>query len=281
MRWSARICSRSSATCSPTDTADLADVILPAASWLECDDIVVPYFHHALAAQVKTAEPLGESQSNSEIFRRIATAMGLTDDVLLERDEPIIERVVLDAGLGGVSSFAELAPRAGRCGRPRTARGRAIRRSALPDAERPDRTRREHGGRGRRARRCCRSRRWTRVPRGGRLRLLSPASPWSINASFSNDAKVARQAGALTLSLTATDAAERGLEDGAMAVVRSTAGELIAPVRITNTLPAGVAVIPKGGWPKLTAPAAPASDMLTDLGSRPIWAPARRFMALR
>ena len=37
----------------PTDTVDLADVVLPAASWLEFDDLVVPYFHRAFSAQVK------------------------------------------------------------------------------------------------------------------------------------------------------------------------------------------------------------------------------------
>ena len=55
-----------------TDTCDYADVILPAASWLECDDIVVPYFNRSLAAQVGAAPPMGESLPNSEIFRRIA-----------------------------------------------------------------------------------------------------------------------------------------------------------------------------------------------------------------
>ena len=59
----------------PTDTADLADVVLPAASWLEFDDIVVPYFHRALAAQVKATDPPEDALPNSEIFRRLAGAI--------------------------------------------------------------------------------------------------------------------------------------------------------------------------------------------------------------
>ena len=42
-----------------TDTVDLADVVLPAASFLESDDIVVSYFNLSLAAQVKADEPPG------------------------------------------------------------------------------------------------------------------------------------------------------------------------------------------------------------------------------
>ena len=48
-----------------TDTADYADYVLPAASFLEFDDLVVSYFHLSVSAQVKAAEPLGESLPNS------------------------------------------------------------------------------------------------------------------------------------------------------------------------------------------------------------------------
>jgi len=45
----------------PTDTMDFADFVLPAASFLEFDDLVAGYFHLSLSAQVKTMEPLGEA----------------------------------------------------------------------------------------------------------------------------------------------------------------------------------------------------------------------------
>ena len=61
-----------------TDTTDLADVVLPAASFLECDDIVASYFNLSLSAQVAATAPMGESLPNSEIFRRLAAAMGMT-----------------------------------------------------------------------------------------------------------------------------------------------------------------------------------------------------------
>ena len=68
----------------PTDTADLADVVLPAASFLEFDDIVASYFDLTLSAQVKATEPLGEALPNQEIFRRLAAAMGFDEPALHE-----------------------------------------------------------------------------------------------------------------------------------------------------------------------------------------------------
>ena len=47
-----------------TDTARYADYLLPAASFLEFDDLMVPYFHLSLSAQVKAAEPPGEALPN-------------------------------------------------------------------------------------------------------------------------------------------------------------------------------------------------------------------------
>jgi len=229
-----------------TDTVDLADVVLPAASWLEFDDIVVPYFHRALAAQVKAAEPLGRALPNSEIFRRLAAALGLPDPPLLEGDEEIIARVLEDTGTG--LDFAQLAS----CGTvwtpadtPAVQFGEGTYPTAsglielVSEAAAAD-------GHGRLPRPVADER-----PAAGRLRLLSPASPWALNTSFSNDERVARQSGGLTLSVTAADAAALELSDGALARVSSATGSLVVPVAITDALPVGVGLIPKGGWPKL------------------------------
>jgi anaerobic selenocysteine-containing dehydrogenase len=231
-----------------TDTVDLADVVLPAASWLEYDDIVVPYFHLALAAQVKASEPLGQALPNSEIFRRLAAALEFPDPLLLEPDEETIARVLEGTGVG--LDFAQLAS-LGTVWTPTdapavqfgdgvypTASGRIELASDAAEAD----------GHGRLPRPVADER-----PAAGRLRLLSPASPWALNTSFSNDERVARQSGALTLSLTAADAAAFELRDGALARVTSATGSLVVPVAITDTLPEGVGLIPKGGWPKLRA----------------------------
>ena len=70
----------------PTDTTDFADYVLPAASFLEFDDLVVSYFQLTLSAQVKAAEPMGEALPNMEIFRRLAQAMRYREPELYETD---------------------------------------------------------------------------------------------------------------------------------------------------------------------------------------------------
>src|SRR5215217_3839198 len=90
-----------------TDTADFADIVLPAASFLEFDDLFTPYFQLMLSAQVKATEPLGEALPNQEIFRRLAHAMGYTEPELFEPDPEIIATVLRASGL--VDSFASLA----------------------------------------------------------------------------------------------------------------------------------------------------------------------------
>src|SRR5207302_3908683 len=91
----------------PTDTTDLADVVLPAASFLEFDDLVVSYFQLTLSAQVQAAEPPGEALPNQEIFRRLARAMGYAEPELYERDAEIIATLLRQADLG--EDFSSLA----------------------------------------------------------------------------------------------------------------------------------------------------------------------------
>ena len=118
-----------------TDTTDLADVVLPAASFLECDDLVVPYFHRALSAQVGPLDPPGQAVPNSEVFRRIAGGLGFPEPELYESDLSIIDTVLARAGFGvdfqGLSAVGTLWPDvAVQFGRPH-----------LPDPFRTDRDR--------------------------------------------------------------------------------------------------------------------------------------------
>jgi anaerobic selenocysteine-containing dehydrogenase len=87
-------------------------------------------------------------------------------------------------------------------------------------------------------------------PASGRLRLLSPASPWLLNDSFANDSKLARRIGAATVTMHPGDADERGLAAGDTVVLRSEAGQLRSIVAVSDELPRGVVYSPKGRWPK-------------------------------
>jgi anaerobic selenocysteine-containing dehydrogenase len=228
----------------PTDTTDLADYVLPAASFLEFDDLVASYFNLTLSAQVKAAEPLGESLPNMEIFRRLAGAMGYTEAELFESDAEVLETVLERSGVG--EDFASLAAK-----------------GTVPIAEEPlvqfaDLTFPTPSGHVELASDRAEGDGLPRLPipladprpENGRLRLLSPASPWLLNDSFANDAKIAKRIGRATVALHPDDAAERGLAEGDEAVVGNETGRLALHVVLSDAIPRGVAYSPKGRWPK-------------------------------
>jgi anaerobic selenocysteine-containing dehydrogenase len=72
-----------------TDTADYADIVLPATSFFEHFDINSGYFHQYLSINEKAIEPLGEAKSNSDLFRALASTMKLTSKELYEDDEKV------------------------------------------------------------------------------------------------------------------------------------------------------------------------------------------------
>jgi anaerobic selenocysteine-containing dehydrogenase len=226
-----------------TDTAALADVVLPAASFLECDDLVASYFNLSLSAQVAVTPPMGDSLPNPEIFRRLAGAMGMTEPALQESDRTVIDRLL--AGTGTGLSFDELARRgtvwigddpriqfADRVfptpsGRVELASDRA-QADGHPRLAQPWRDAR---------------------PSGGRLRLLTPASPWALNDSFANEPRLDGRRGAAHVALHPDDAAARGVRDGDRVRLRSEAGELELTATLSGDVPRGVALSPKGRWP--------------------------------
>jgi anaerobic selenocysteine-containing dehydrogenase len=87
-------------------------------------------------------------------------------------------------------------------------------------------------------------------PPEGRLRLLTPGSPWLMNSSYGNDARIAALAGGPRIILHPDDAAGRGLAEGDLAAVANETGALLLPVHCDPLLPPGVALSPKGAWPQ-------------------------------
>jgi anaerobic selenocysteine-containing dehydrogenase len=73
-----------------TDTADWADYVLPATTQLEHWDVHLAYGHHYATLNRPSIEPLGEALPNTEIFRRLAKAMGLTDPYFADDDLALI-----------------------------------------------------------------------------------------------------------------------------------------------------------------------------------------------
>src|SRR5215469_10165250 len=78
-----------------TDTADYADILLPATTQLEHRDIVKPYGHYYLMYNEPAIPPLGESKPNWEVFALLAEKMGFEDQCFKDTDEDIIRQALL------------------------------------------------------------------------------------------------------------------------------------------------------------------------------------------
>ena len=77
-----------------TDTADYADIFLPATTQLECLDLHSSYGHLYVLLNQPAIAPQGEALPNTEVFRRLAKAMGLTEPALFEDDETLIRQTL-------------------------------------------------------------------------------------------------------------------------------------------------------------------------------------------
>jgi anaerobic selenocysteine-containing dehydrogenase len=63
-----------------TDTAEFADIVLPATTFLEADDIRSGYGAYVLAGSRPVIPPRGESRPNAEVFAALGRAMGFPDE---------------------------------------------------------------------------------------------------------------------------------------------------------------------------------------------------------
>ncbi len=226
-----------------TDSTAVADYVLPAASFLEFDDLIASYFHLTVSAQVKVMEPMGQALPNQEIFRRLARAMHFSEPEFAESDGDMIRTLLERNGQG--LRFAELAARGSIWVPEKPAVQFASRRFATPSGRIEIASAQAAAeGHPRVPQRSSDAR-----PAAGRLRLLSPAHPWLMNTSFGNVRKIEQRLGAATIGLHPEDAAERRLSSGERARVYNECGELELRVLICEDLPRGVALAHKGRWP--------------------------------
>ena len=233
--------------CFPTDTTDLADIVLPAASFLEFDDLTFSYFHLNIGAQSKAHQPMGESLPNQEIFRRLAKAMGFEEPALFEPDAAIISQLLTEMRLG--CDFSALQRKGWHSlsdtplifhedltfdtpsGKIEIASDKAEQKG-LPRLPQP----------------------WADTkPTNNRFRLLSPASRWRLNDSYANDANIQQRAGQADVTLHPDDAARLGVADGTRVRLENETGQIELTATIDALVPQGVALTHKGRWPKLEA----------------------------
>jgi anaerobic selenocysteine-containing dehydrogenase len=77
-----------------TDTARYADIVLPATTQIEHLDLGIAWGHLYLSLNRPAIDPVGEALPNTEIFRRLARAMGLDDPALLDSDEALVRQLL-------------------------------------------------------------------------------------------------------------------------------------------------------------------------------------------
>ncbi|MEN9543470.1 MAG: hypothetical protein RLZZ598_303 [Pseudomonadota bacterium] len=75
-----------------TDTADHADIVLPATTQLEHLDIHASYGHTDVLLNEPAIAALGEALPNTEIFRRLAARMGFTEPCFADTDEQLVRQ---------------------------------------------------------------------------------------------------------------------------------------------------------------------------------------------
>jgi anaerobic selenocysteine-containing dehydrogenase len=244
-----------------TDTAQLADVVLPATTFLEHTELARGYGAYVLQASRPVVKPVGEARANNAVFGALVRRLGLARD-----GDPESDDAVIDALLASASDGPRLRADMARDGRafpafgpapiqmvdvfPRTPSGKielcpaGLDQAAPaglygygPDPSTP----------------------------AAPLALISPASGRTISSTFGQLVP-----GPVPVELAPEDARRRGIAEGDRVRVFNALGEVRCRASINADLRPGVAMLPKGLWARHTDNGATANalcpDTLTDLG---------------
>ena len=227
-----------------TESMEHCDIVLPAASSMECADLYGSYGHHWLQRAEPVIAPLGESLPNTEIFRRLAARFGFDDPCFQASDEELMDEAVDadDPRLIGVrpSRLPLAQPQRMSAGGapmvlfdtvfPGTPSGKVELESELLAKRWGD---------------AARIAGWRRPDEPLPLRLISPASDKRISSTFGGlDASAAPP----KLMMHPVDASVRGLRPGAEVRVWNERGEVFLPLSVTDAVRPGVVASEKGAW---------------------------------
>lgn len=80
-----------------TETAKYADIVLPATSSVEHDDIYNSYGHYTIECGYQLIKPVGESRSNWQVFALLAKAMGMEEPFFQTSERDMIKKVLQTA----------------------------------------------------------------------------------------------------------------------------------------------------------------------------------------
>jgi anaerobic selenocysteine-containing dehydrogenase len=227
-----------------TDTARLADVVLPATAFLEHRELGRGYGQMRMFDSPAVATPPGEARSNNQLFGALLERFDLIRPGDPMTDDELVA-TTFAASPHGAALRAQLAEHA--IAEPLDGPSPVLFGDVFPDT--PDRRihlvpaaldREAHGGL------------YTYRPDPATaaypLALISPALSTQISSTFGQLRKLPA-----TLELSPADATARGIVDGDAIRIWNEHGEVHCLARITPDVRAGVCVLPKGLWRKHTA----------------------------
>jgi anaerobic selenocysteine-containing dehydrogenase len=232
-----------------TDTADYADLVLPATTQLEHYDVHKSYGHLYALANNPAIAPVGESLPNAEVFRRLAARMGFGEPCFRDSDEDICRTALAStqprmrgidweemkkSGWQRLDVPARFAPFA--AGGFPTPSGKCEFYSAALEAQGLD-----------------------PLPfynppaegaAPGELQFISPPARNFLNSSFAHLKRFRELEGEPRLEMHAADAAARGIRDGDLVRVFNARGSLRLRARVNDRPRRGVVVAPSVWWKK-------------------------------
>lgn len=226
-----------------TDSMRYCDIVLPAASHFEFDDIYTAYGHSYLQRAEPVIAPVGESLPNTEIFRRLAKAIGFDDAMFDDDDASLIDAAIdpADARLLGyrpseIPLDDALLMKAAddnevvMCDsvRPATPSGRI----ELFSQDLEDRF-----GYG--------VPRYAAVDRSRPFTVITPSSSKRTNATFGSDAA---SGGPEVVEINPADAAAGGINDGSLVALENDLGKVVLRARLSDAVARGILYSPKGSW---------------------------------
>ncbi|WNZ24133.1 molybdopterin oxidoreductase family protein [Leptolyngbya sp. NK1-12] len=275
-----------------TDTADFADIVLPATTQIEQFDLMYSWGQLYLTANLPAIPPIGAAIPNAKLFRKLAARMGFEEEHFKLTDEELIQKAIdwssptlqgVDLELIKQQGFVKLhidptphaagnfATPSGKCEffsskalqgnfvMPFLRQGYTEMQSGEPLDPLPNYTP---------LRESCPSdpERASRYP----LNLISAKSHAFINSCYGNLPKHKRMEGAPRVFIHPEDAAHRSIEHGQLVKVFNDRGAFEVIAHVGNEVQPGVVVASLGHWRKLShsnsSLNAVASSVFADLG---------------
>jgi anaerobic selenocysteine-containing dehydrogenase len=259
-----------------TDTADYADIVLPATTQLEHLDVHSSYGHLYVQANNPAIAPVGESKPNTEVFRLLAERMAFEEPCFRESDEDIARHAFVathphaqgldwdtlkEEGWQRLNVPAQFAPFAegnfptpsGKCEfYSETLRRQGV--DPLPTYTPPRESVASNPALA------------ERFP----LAMISPPARNALNSSFANLPTFLESEKTPHLEIHPDDAVARGIASGDKVRVFNERGALVLTARVTDRARPGVVVALSIWWRKLSPDGTNANmvtgQALTDLG---------------